>query len=236
MTKLNVVLDKRLSEKGILFYHTINFDKSPHLMTVGASGSGKSYLNKLIAARSVLKIHNSKITILDFKADDYTFVRGSSRLFEFDTVKLGLELAYQEFTDRLHGNHDRSFRLVVIEELGSMLAYYDKKESEAIKSMIGNMIFMGRALNFHLVLSTQRPDSNLFNAGVRDSISTIALGNLSKEGKKMLFSEFEEMTDEKHGQGSGFMLIGGAKLFSVKVPLIRNVKKLEDYIRIGLDR
>ncbi|WP_373228839.1 hypothetical protein [Cohnella sp.] len=198
--------------------------------------TSKSYLNKLISARCALKIYDSKITILDFKADDYTFARGSSRLFEFVTVKIGLELAYQEFTDRLHRNNDRSFRLLVIEELGSMLAYYDKKESEAIKSMIGNMIFMGRAINFHLILSTQRPDSTLFNAGVRDSMSTIALGNLSKEGKKMLFSEFSELTDEKHVQGSGFMLVDGSKLFSIKVPLVKNVKKLEDYILLGLGR
>ncbi|MCU6713214.1 hypothetical protein M6D81_31405 [Paenibacillus sp. J5C_2022] len=235
MTKLNVVLDKRLSEKGVFFYHSIDFDKTPHVMTVGASGSGKSYLNKMIAAKCVLRVQDAKITILDFKADDYTFARGSSRLFEFDKVKLGLELAYQEFTERLQGNNDRSFRLIVIEELGSMLAYYEKKESDAIKSMIGNMIFMGRSMNFHLLVSTQRPDSSLFNAGVRDSISTIALGNLSKEGKNMLFGGLSDLIDERHGQGSGLMLLEGSKLYSIKVPLITNEEKMEHYIRLGLE-
>ncbi|MEC0227348.1 helicase HerA domain-containing protein [Paenibacillus alba] len=236
MTKLNIVLDKRLSEKGVIFYHSIDFNKTPHIMTVGASGSGKSYLNKLIVAKCILKVQNSKAIILDFKADDYKFARETPRLFEFNKAKEGLELAYKEFSDRLQGNTDRSFRLKLIEELGSMLTYYEKKESEAIKSMIGNMIFMGRSLNYHLLISTQRPDSSLFNAGVRDSISTIALGNLSKEGKHMLFSGFSELTDERHGQGSGFLLLEGSKLHSIKVPLITNVKKLERYIRLGLER
>ncbi len=236
--KIDIALDKDLLKSNILHYHSVDFDKTPHLMTTGASGSGKTFLNKLIVGKISLKIPDSKITVIDFKADDYHFAHGSSRLFEFEKVKNGLEKFYQEFLDRQQGRDlDRSFRLLVIEELGSMLGYFDKKESEAIKSMIGNLIFLGRSFNVHCLISTQRPDAAYFNSGVRDSISAIiALGNLSKEAKGMLFSGFQDDMQDIHGQGSGYMLINAAELHSIKVPQVNNVKKLEYYIIQSLTR
>lgn len=236
--KIDIAFDKKLLNSGIQHYHTIDFSKCPHLMTVGASGSGKTFLNKLIIARISLKITNSQITILDFKADDYHFSRNSKRLFEFEQVKEGLEHYYQEFLARQQGkDSDRSFRLLVIEELGSMLGYFDKKDSEAIKTMIANIVFMGRSMNCHVLLSTQRADASYFNSGVRDSISVIiGLGNLSKEGKSMLFSGFQDDMTDLNGQGSGYMLINGAELHSIKVPQVENIKKLEHYIIQSLIR
>lgn len=236
--KIKLALDKPLFNKGIEHYHTVDFAKTPHILTVGASGSGKTFLNKLIIGRIALKIPESQATILDFKADDYHFARGAKRLFEFEQVKDGLEQFYQEFINRQQGKDlDRTFRLLVIEELGSMLGYFDKKDAEAIKTMIANLIFLGRSFNVHCLVSTQRPDSSYFNSGVRDSISVvIALGNLSKEGKSMLFSGFQDEMTELHGQGSGYMLINGAELHSIKVPQVQDIKKLQQYIKFAADR
>ncbi|MGM7637290.1 hypothetical protein [Bacillus sp. Hm123] len=40
---------------------------------------------------------------------------------------------------------------------------------------------------------------------------------------------------EKHGQGSGFMT-NGAELFSIKVPQVKDIAKLEHYIKQALNR
>lgn len=237
MTKMNIVMDKTLFYQGIIHYHSINWDKIPHITTIGASGSGKTFLNKLIIGRVALVIPNASVTVIDFKAYDYHFARGSKNLYEFDKVKDGLEAFYQEFLLRQQGHDaDRSFKLLVIEELGSMMGYFDKKVVDSMKAMIANLVFMGRSANCHLLISTQRPDSTYFNAGVRDSLGVvIALGTLSKEGKAMMFSDFKDKMTEAHGQGSGY-LTDGAALYSIKVPQVKNRDKLEHYIKLALNR
>lgn len=235
--KMNLVMDKTLFNRGLNHYHKINWDKTPHMATVGASGSGKTFLNKLIIARVSLKISNSSVTVLDFKADDYHFARNCENLYEFDKVKEGLEKFYQEFLLRQQGQDTgRIFKLLVIEELGSMMSFFEKKEVEAMKAIIANIIFMGRSANFHILVSTQRPEASYFSSGSRDSIGVIiALGNLSKEGKAMLFNDFKDEMEEKHGQGAGFMT-NGTELFSIKVPQVKDIAKLENYIKQALNR
>lgn len=237
MQKTNLVMDKALFNQGLIHYHKIDWDKTPHMTTLGASGSGKTFLNKLIIARVSLKIPNSSITVLDFKADDYHFARDCKNLYEFDKVKEGLEKFYQEFLLRQQGQDtDRTFKLLVIEELGSMMGYFDKKVVEGMKVMVANLIFMGRSANCHLLISTQRPDSSYFNAGVRDSLGVvIALGSLSKEGKSMMFYDFKDEMTEAHGQGNGY-LTNGVELYSIKVPQVKDLAKLEHYIRQALNR
>lgn len=237
MTKINLVMDKTLFYQGIVHYHSIDWGKTPHIASIGASGSGKTFLNKLIIGRVALKISNSSITVLDFKADDYHFARGCTNLYEFTHVKEGLEKFYQEFLSRQQGiDTDRSFKLLVIEELASVIGFFDKKIVENIKMMIANLVFMGRSVNYHILLSSQRLESSSLGAGVRDSIGVvIALGNLSKEGKAMLFNDFKDEMGEKHGQGAGFMT-NGTELFSIKVPKIKDIAKLEHYIKQALNR
>lgn len=236
--RIDVALDKQLLNMGVRHYHTIDFAKSPHLLTIGASGSGKTYLNKLIIAKISLNIPNSQMTILDFKADDYHAQRTSNRLYEHNACLSGLEIFYQDFLDRQQGgDSSRNFRLLVIEELGSMLAYYDKKQTDNIKRMIATLILMGRSFNTQCLISTQRPDSNLFSSGVRDSISTIlAMGNLSKEGRSMVFKGFEDDIQPLYGIGNGYKLTNGAEFHAIQVPNITNIDKLNRCITDALNR
>jgi len=233
---LEILVDKPLLSRGLVYHHPFDF---VHCATFGGSGTGKTFLNRLIAAKIALNVPDSQITILDFKADDYHCCRSiPSRLFEFEQVKTGLEQFYAEFLSRQQGkSSDRSYRLIVIEELGSMLGYFSKPDNDKMKTMIGNLVFLGRSFNTHCLISSQRVDSSYFSAGVRDSINcVIALGNLSKEGKGTMFSGFQDEMTETHGIGSGYMLLNNAKLFSVAVPQVMNIPKLEHYIRLGVTR
>ena len=236
--KIPLALDKTLLDRGIRQYHTIDFAAATHIMTIGASGSGKTYLNKLIIGKIALHVPDSQTTILDFKSDDYHNQRGSKRLYEYKACLNGLVIFYQDFLDRLEGNDtSRNLRLLIIEELSSMLAYYSKKETDSIKSMLATLILMGRSYNVQCLISTQRPDASLFNSGVRDSISTvIAMGNLSKEGKSMLFKDFEDLMPPLYTLGSGYMIINNTNFHSIQVPQINNIDKLNQYITDSLNR
>lgn len=238
MNKIDIVLDKSLLNDGIIHHHSVDFSITPQLMTVGASGSGKTFLNKLIIGKISKTFPDSSITVLDFKADDYHFARSTKNLYEAEFVKDGLDRFYSEFLDRQQGRDpSRTFKLLVVEELGSTLGFYDKKASEEIKTKLANLIFLGRSFNVHCLISTQRPDSTYFNSGVRDSLGiVIALGNLSKEAKQMLFSGFQDEMTEHQSQGSGYMLTNGTDLRSIKVPKVTDVKLLEQYICQSLNR
>jgi DNA segregation ATPase FtsK/SpoIIIE-like protein len=233
MNEIKIVFDNELLECGLKFYHEVDFSKTPHMMVIGGTGSGKSYAVQQIIAKIALANYTAKATVLDFKGDDYKFAQNCERLYEFDKCLEGLEKFYKEFTDRQKGlDHNRAFRLLVIEELGSMISYFEKKQVDAIKSMVANLILMGRSFNIHVIISTQRPDTSYFNSGVRDSIGTvIALGNLSKEGKAMLFKGFEDKMNPVHQRGAGYMLRDGSDFVSIRVPNIKDVKNMRHYIR-----
>jgi hypothetical protein len=238
MIKINVVFDKELLSYGFKYYHSINFADTPHIMTIGGTGSGKTYLNKLIIAKIALEDESAEVFVLDFKADDYSFGKGTKRLYEFDKCLEGLTDFYQILANRqLSVDLSRTFRLMVIEELGSILSHYDKKQADSIKAMIATIILMGRSFNIHVLVSTQRPDASYFASGVRDSIGAIiALGNLSKEGKSMLFKDYEDKMVPVSSLGAGYMLINGVDFKSVQVPNIKDTKEMERLIYNLLDR
>jgi len=238
MKSIPIVLDKNLLDNGIKYYHRIKLQDYPHILSIGGTGSGKTYLNKTIIGKIVLRVPDSQITVLDFKGEDYNFANKSNRLYMFENCKVGLEKFYSDFKKRQKGTiTSRNLKFLVVEELGSMLSFYDRKETEEIKKIIANLVLMGRSFNVHCLISTQRPDAKLFSSGVRDNFSRIvALGNLSKEGKSMLFKDFEEKIEPVYSQGAGYLLINNSDFYRIQVPEVSNVKKLEDAINLGLTR
>jgi hypothetical protein len=158
-------------DSGVKYYHSVDFAKAPHIMTIGGTGSGKTYLNQLIVAK--------------------VSVRTTS--------------------------------------LQKVLKKY--------MSMIATLVLMGRSFNVHCLISTQRPDASYFSSGVRDSIAVvIALGNLSKEGKSMLFKDYEENMFPLFSIGAGYMLINGSEFTAIQVPRIKYIEKMESCIQDILDR
>lgn len=233
---IDLVFDRPLLQQGIKYYHKIDFNQYSHALCVGGTGSGKTFTNKIFLSKIAMHTIDAQITVLDFKNEDYKDFHDCKRLYTFERCYDGLSNYYTEFLQRQSGQtNDRSFRLLVIEELESMLAYYDKKQVEKIKNMIATLILMARSFSMQVLISTQRPGAHLFEPGVRDSIGTIiALGNLSKEGKAMLFKGYEDEITKVNVKGAGHMLINGSKFYQIQVPQIRDINKLNAYIRKAL--
>lgn len=90
---------------------------------------------------------------------------------------------------------------------------------------------LGRSFNVHVLISQQRIDAVYFNA-TRDNINlVIALGNLSSEGKDMMFREFKDKMHPDRGQGTGYMLTNGMDFTPIVVPVISDMENLHSYIR-----
>lgn len=91
-----------------------------------------------------------------------------------------------------------------------MISAQDKKDADTLKSMVGGMLFMGRSLGLRVVIGVQRADSEYFKVGARDQFwAILALGNISKEQKLMLFADEKEKMTALCGIGEGYLLIEG---------------------------
>lgn len=98
------------------------------------------------------------------------------------------------------------------------------------------LLMLGRSFNIHVLISQQRVDASYFNSA-RDNFNlVIGLGNLSSEGKEMMFKEFKEEMRPDRKQGTGYMLTNGTNFTPIVVPTITNIENLHSYIRMSTQR
>ena len=221
-----------LKQTGIKEYIYWDYVHCPHLLVVGSTGSGKTYAVKLLLGRVSKYVPDATITVCDFKADDFTFLRGCDRYYEFTDCKQGLDDFYNSFKARQQGNNlDRSFSMLVFDEWASCLnTIPDKKEAEAAKQKLATLLMLGRSFNVHVLISQQRADAQYFSTA-RDNFNIIiAFGNLSKESSAMF--GFDRATLQPiHSLGGGHMLVNGTDLQEIQVPSVHDTAKLEKAIK-----
>ena len=189
----------------------IDFDKSPHLICQGGTGTGKSVASLLTAAK-ISQLPGSQVFILDFKndVDTFKFCHGKDcRYWRFRDCETGLKKYYNLLQDELASDEDsgpRPVRWLWIDELGSWLLNSDKKTADSIRSKIATILMMGRSRRFFVQTSAQ---AELFSQGSRDNYSVcLGMGNLTKESASVLgFSrdEFLPVTEI----GGGHLIMGG---------------------------
>lgn len=98
------------------------------------------------------------------------------------------------------------------------------------------LLMLGRSFNVHIIVSQQRVDAAYFNSA-RDNFNlVIALGNLSSEGKEMMFRTFKDEMNSDRKQGTGYMLTNGTNFTPIVVPAISDMKRLHSYIRTAVER
>lgn len=208
-----------------------NVGFSPHMLIIGNTGSGKTYAEELLLGRVSKYIPDAEVTVCDFKADDFRFLRGCKRYYEFTDCQRGLDDFYTAFLARQQGNRiDRSFRLLVFDEWASFLNFLDKKAAEEAKKKLATLLMLGRSFNVHVLICQQRADAEYF-AKARDNISVVlAMGNVSKESALMFGFPRDEM-EPASGVGSGYMLTNGTDLTRIQVPLVRFPERLKAAIK-----
>lgn len=165
----------------------------PHLLIGGATGSGKTWLLKLILLQAINKQY--MIVIADFKGKvDYPKLWENYCSFatEFDQVQKYLhdicrvlEKRKNLFSDLGYSNIDSYNRnesnflpriVFACDELAELLdtTGLSTKEKESMKQIqknINTIARLGRAFGIHLILATQRPDANILNGQIKNNIS-----------------------------------------------------------------
>jgi hypothetical protein len=210
-----------------------------NLLCVGKTGSGKSYA-LLTILYLFARFKNANITICDFKKSSFVQFAEMPNFYGYEDVPTGIREFYKEFDERLkEGNAERNknVKVLLIDEYGALISSRERKEADELKSMVATMLFMGRSLGMIILIGIQRADSEHFRAGARDQFSAIlALGNLSKEQKSMLFSEYKDEMTTRNGLGKGYLYRDWHGIERVKIAKIRNFGKFNDCIREAMKR
>ena len=211
------------------------------LLVVGRPNSGKSYaLLSTLGAFAQFTGDDTSITICDYKKSSFAVFEDTPNFYGYKDVPDGIRAFYREFEERLEANDEKrnaQKRVLLIDEYGALVTAQEKKVADEIKAMVADMLFMGRSLGIVTLVGVQRGDSEHFKAGARDTFMAIlAMGNLSKEQKSMLFHEYKDEMTANNGTGEGYLLIDGRGLEQVTVDTIDDVDALYDAIRGAMHR
>ncbi len=229
------VLPKKYALPTVISLNSISMCSEPNLLCVGKTGAGKSYALATMMGIFALHIPEVSITICDYKKSSFAQFEDTPNFFGYQDVPDGVRGFYKEFQERLAANdsdRNKKVRVLLIDEYGALIAAQDKKLADELKMMIANMLFMGRSLGIKVLIGVQRADSEHFRAGARDQFrSILALGNLSKEQKLMLFADDRDSMTEINDIGEGYLFIDGKGLERVKISPIRDSEFLNESIR-----
>lgn len=235
--EIELFLNENYLQYGIEKYVIWNPDIAPHGAIFGATGSGKTYAEKLMLARIALKCPNSQFFLCDFKGDsDFSFLAGEDRFYRYGECQKGLADFYARFLARQSGKEsDRNFLLLVFDEWASYVLSMDKKAAEEEKKKLAVLLMLGRSFNIHALLCMQRLDVAYIQN--RDCIGLVlATGNLSEEGKEMMFHEYKKKMEPNRRRGTGYMLVNGADFTPFVVPEVTDFKLLNSYIQQAVKR
>ncbi len=228
---IDMVLDHDIYQLGSQKYIQWQYLKYPHMVIFGSTGSGKTYLLKILLARLGLTILDSELFICDFKSDqDFEFLSGKQNFYRFDQCFTGLNKALEILRNRqMKVSSDSHFVMLVFDEWASFINSLDKKQAEQAKQDLSILLMLGRSFNIHVLISQQRLDASYF-ASARDNFSVvIGMGVLSKESVDMMFHDYKDIIDRNKSQGTGSIILGN-QFKNIIVPQVRNQSKLETSI------
>jgi|GEM_PF-709743 S-DNA-T family DNA segregation ATPase FtsK/SpoIIIE len=208
-----------------------DFDKQPHALITGATGSGKTYFLSYLL--QVLNEQDADIKILDPKMSDLYQIGqylNFNVAYSINQVDKILRETIEELESRKKyiienskgfgcSYKDYGFKplFIFFDEVGAFMAranLEDSKVAKSVQSRLNNIILMGRQLGIFAVLCTQRPDAKNIGGDLRDQLSLrVALGMMSSDGYSMVFgSEFRNLKLIESGKGAGFIYLDGVTL------------------------
>ena len=167
----------------------------PHFLIGGATGSGKTYLLKLLLYQCVFKKY--QVIIADFKGGvDYAASLWKSKCDFVDTDEALLK-KLDEILEELgrrkkmffvenckdieafnEKHPDAKLKRIVFacDELAELLdttglSKEEKEDKRRISHAIATIARLGRAFGIHLILATQRPDADIISGQIKNNIS-----------------------------------------------------------------
>ena len=113
----------------------------------------------------------------------------------------------------------------------------DKKSAAVVMGKISEILLLGRSLSVRLVVACQRPDALAFPAGSRLNYGVVVvLGAAVRSIYEMLLPDhMEQIKGRQFSRGEGVVLLQGSELRLIKVPMIRDEKRMRQICMEGLE-
>lgn len=235
----------------------ISYDisKVSHGLTVGGTGSGKSFLinYKILSYVQMGAI----LYIADPKSADLSLLRFIDGFEErVGTEPNQIAKLLREASDIMEeryrtyfsdtsafGKTFKDFRLLplvfVFDELAAFMKTADRHLKDEVISRIYNIVLKGRQAGVFMELILQRPDASILDGAIRDQLGCrVLLGNASTEAAHMVFGssdvEYKAITEK----GGGYIKIDGqgkeryfeAPYLGKDFNFIEELKKYQKYI------
>ena len=187
---------------------SIDITKTPHLLLAGSTGSGKScILNNIIV--SLLNKYNAdkmQMILVDIKQVEFTPYKKCSQLAiptitdtekAIDILNKMIVIMTSRYTTLSQKNYRNieeynqkeaekmPFYVIIIDELADLFA-----QNPDIETILCRLLQLGRAAGIHLILATQRPDSETISGKLKINIPTrIALSVTNIHDSKTILNE-----------------------------------------------
>lgn len=217
----------------------ITIDLSPktnsHILLCGMSGSGKSYLENALLAKLALAEPDGEIYFADYKQEDsFAYLRGCPRYYPYKDALKALDVVHDCLLARQSGKDTsrNPVTLVWDEYMAQALALIseDKKAATVVMGKVSEILMLGRSPSVRLIISCQRPDALAFPAGSRLNYGVVVvLGAVVRSTYEMLLPDhMEQVKGRQFGRGEGVVLLQGSELHYIKVPMVKDVHRMEE--------
>lgn len=215
----------------------IDLNKTPHALIGGSTGSGKSFLLKILLRQCVLK--HAAVYIADFKGgvdfspwwkQNTVFVTDENNVIAvleslvktieerkilFNKYSTANLKAYVAVAGSI-GNEPPQRHIFACDEVAEMLdkTGADKERREIIQRieyLLSVIARQGRAFGVHLMLATQRPDANILAGQIKNNIDYRICGRADDVLSKIILDNTEASNIPKTAQGR-FILHDGTEI------------------------
>lgn len=218
----------------------IAIDLSPstnsHILVCGMSGSGKSFMGEQLFSRLALaeKSQNGEYFFGDYKGDRaFEFLRGCPRYYAYKDTLKALDTVHSRLLARQSGEDTSRNPVTLIwdEYMAQALSLIsaDKKSATVVMNKVSEILLLGRSMAIRTSVFCQRPDALAFPAGSRLNYGVVVvLGASVRSIYEMLLPDHMEQTKGRQfGRGEGVVLLQGSELHYIKVPMVRDVGRME---------
>lgn len=211
------------------------YDKLPHMLISGGTGSGKSYY--ILTLIYALVQTDSKIYILDPKNSDladlgtvmdnvyYTKEDMMNCLEKFYEDMMTFSGEMKQLPEYETGQNYAYFGLpahfLIFDEYVAFMEMLNVREKEEVLKYLKQIVMLGRQAGFFLILACQRPDAKYLGDGIRDQFNfRVALGRMSELGYSMMFGEAGKKFFLKQIKGRGYLDNGTSVISEFYTPLV----------------
>lgn len=187
------------SHKGLFMW---NYAEYPHILVLGETGQGKSVFIRYLL-KEIFQV-GFDVWCIDGKKIDYSKVKdlfkkycanGSNKndiILILEMFKNEMQLRYDLMVSQGIYNYSEDKNLnpvfLLVDEYLTIIETADKKEQTAIKKLVSEIIWLGRAAGYFLIMTMQRADAKYIDGAIRDNFACrVVVGKASKESYSMIF-------------------------------------------------